>query len=397
MSTRSKSTGHFSTCNKINRKRKAEENQWVPSSEASDTPLIVPTPESSLKHSYIASEVVLGSKFRYQNYFTTPIRVKASPLPEVDWADSADVWQVMLRKELTYTRDPDMFDRHPALHARMRAILLDWLIEVCEVYRLLRESLYLATDFLDRFLSKQSHTSKQQLQLIGITCLFIAAKLEEIYPPKIAEFSYVTDGACTEDEILCQELVILKALNWDLSPVTANSWLNVYLQVANTPDIPGGAAQGFVFPQYSSHAFIQIAKLLDLCILDVESLQFQYSVLAAAALYHNSTQELALFVSGYQWSDIFACVQWMTPFAGTVREQGPLAVKFFTNVPSEDSHMIQTHVVDLKLLEKAQVRRDELKYMDHGSPSDIQAQSIIQLTPPSDKKNHVCSDVNCCS
>ena len=39
-------------------------------------------------------------------------------------------------------------------------------------------------------------------------------------------------------------------------------------------------------------------QLLDLCVLDVESLQFTYSVLAAAALYHSSTRELALSVSG---------------------------------------------------------------------------------------------------
>ena len=34
--------------------------------------------------------------------------------------------------------------------------------------------------------------------------------LQEIYPPKLTEFAYVTDGACTEDEILDQELLILK-------------------------------------------------------------------------------------------------------------------------------------------------------------------------------------------
>ena len=45
-----------------------------------------------------------------------------------------------------------ILDRHSALQPRMRAILLDWLIEVCEVYRLHRETFYLAVDFIDRFL-----------------------------------------------------------------------------------------------------------------------------------------------------------------------------------------------------------------------------------------------------
>ena len=39
-------------------------------------------------------------------------------------------------------------------------------------------------------------------------------------------------------------------------------------------------------------------QLLDLCVLDVEMLQYQYSVLAASALYHISSKELALSVSG---------------------------------------------------------------------------------------------------
>ena len=61
----------------------------------------------------------------------------------------------------------------------------------------------------------------------GFTCMFtLALKAEsvnvmgsnvftifffqEIYPPKLSEFAYVTDGACTENEILDEELLMLK-------------------------------------------------------------------------------------------------------------------------------------------------------------------------------------------
>ncbi len=60
------------------------------------------------------------------------------------------------------------------------------------MYRLHRETFYLAVDFLDRFLGISSNIPKNRLQLIGVTCLFIGAKLEEIYPPKLQEFAYVT-------------------------------------------------------------------------------------------------------------------------------------------------------------------------------------------------------------
>lgn len=124
-----------------------------------------------------------------------------------------------------------MLNHHPGLQPRMRAILLDWLIEVCEVYKLHRVTYFLAVDYLDRYLTSQKNVQKTHLQLIGIICLFVAAKVEEIYPPKIGEFAYVTDGACQESDILQHEILLLQALGWSISPVTPIGWLGVYMQL----------------------------------------------------------------------------------------------------------------------------------------------------------------------
>jgi len=214
---------------------------------------------------------------------------RLSPLPNFSWADPREVWELMLHKDEVYNRNPLLLHRHPSLQARMRAILLDWLSEVCEVYRLHRETYYLALDFIDRYLSSQSDIPKQQLQLLGITCLFIAAKIEEIYPPKLSEFAYVTDGACVENDIINKELVILKALNWDLCPMTVNSWLSVYMQLFASFEKENAVnhdGERFMIPEYSSSFFAQIAHLIDLCMLDIGSLSYNYSVIAATALYH---------------------------------------------------------------------------------------------------------------
>ena len=49
---------------------------------------------------------------------------------------------------------------------------------MCEVYRLHRETFYLATDFIDRYLAKtEEEVPKTRLQLLGVTCLFVAAKV----------------------------------------------------------------------------------------------------------------------------------------------------------------------------------------------------------------------------
>lgn len=121
------------------------------------------------------------SDLRNMTCFMTPStsgQSKREPLPAFNWANGSKVWSIMCYKDqkTLKDRDPELFTRHRTLQPRMRAILLDWLIEVCEVYKLHRETYYLAMDFIDRYLSTHDNVPKNQLQLMGITCLFIAAK-----------------------------------------------------------------------------------------------------------------------------------------------------------------------------------------------------------------------------
>ncbi len=55
--------------------------------------------------------------------------------------------------------------------------------------------------------------------------------------------------------------ITFQALKWDLSPMTTNSWLNVFLQLVNIESLEEKEQNNFVFPQYSQHAFIQIARV----------------------------------------------------------------------------------------------------------------------------------------
>ena len=51
-------------------------------------------------------------------------------------------------------------------------------------FKLVPETLFLAVSFLDRFLSVEV-TTRNSLQLVGITCVLVAAKYEEIYAPSV--------------------------------------------------------------------------------------------------------------------------------------------------------------------------------------------------------------------
>ncbi|EPY79477.1 cyclin E1 [Camelus ferus] len=279
---------------------------------------LIPTPDKE------EDELVYPNSV-YKPQSCTPSR--ASPLPILNWANREEVWKIMLNKEKMYLRDKHFMQRHPLLQPKMRAILLDWL-------------------------------------------------MEEIYPPKLHQFAYVTDGACSGDEILTMELIIMKALKWHLSPLTIVSWLNVYMQVAYLNDF-----YEVLLPQYPQQVFIQIAELLDLCVLDVGCLEFPYGVLAASALYHFSSSELMQKVSGYQWCDIEKCVKWMVPFAMVIRETGSSKLKHFRGVPAEDAHNIQTHINSLDLLDKAQAKKAILSEENRISPLPSGV-----LTPPQSSK-----------
>ena len=51
----------------------------------------------------------------------------------------------------------------------MRALLADWLIEVCAEFLLHRETYYMALNFVDRYLSVKLNVAKSNLQSIGVT------------------------------------------------------------------------------------------------------------------------------------------------------------------------------------------------------------------------------------
>ncbi|XP_059455440.1 uncharacterized protein LOC132185682 isoform X1 [Corylus avellana] len=59
----------------------------------------------------------------------------------------------------------------------MRGILIDWLVEVSEEYKLVPDTLYLTVNLIDRFLSK-NYMEKTRLQLLGVTCMLIASAYE---------------------------------------------------------------------------------------------------------------------------------------------------------------------------------------------------------------------------
>ncbi|XP_057521510.1 cyclin-A2-2-like [Amaranthus tricolor] len=113
----------------------------------------------------------------------------------------------------------------------MRGILIDWLVEVSEEYKLVPDTLYLTVNLIDRYLSG-NYTEKQKLQLLGVTCMLIASKYEEMNAPQVEDFCYITANTYAREEVLKMERKILNFLCFQLSVPTIKTFLRRYMHAA---------------------------------------------------------------------------------------------------------------------------------------------------------------------
>lgn len=146
----------------------------------------------------------------------------------------SDILDYLREAELRNRPKPLYMRKQPDISHSMRTILVDWLVEVGEEYNLQNETLHLAISYIDRFLSIMS-VVRAKLQLVGTAAMFIAAKYEEIYPPEVNEFVYITDNTYTRKQVLRMEQLILKVLTFDLCVPTTTVFLNGFPCVGNQP------------------------------------------------------------------------------------------------------------------------------------------------------------------
>ncbi|GAB6032411.1 G2/mitotic-specific cyclin-B1 [Chamberlinius hualienensis] len=136
-----------------------------------------------------------------------------------------DIYNYLRSLEAQYPVHED-FLRGRKVSARMRSIILDWLLQVAMKFELLPETFYLAIDLFDRYIQiPDEKVSKDNLQLVGITALFIATKYEEMYSPPINDYVFITDKSCGGREIILMEIKMLRALSFFLGKPTALQFL----------------------------------------------------------------------------------------------------------------------------------------------------------------------------
>ncbi|BEI93155.1 uncharacterized protein CcaverHIS019_0507830 [Cutaneotrichosporon cavernicola] len=127
-----------------------------------------------------------------------------------------DAFAYMMELEKSTMPDSKYMENQEELQWKMRQILNDWIVEVHTKFRLLPETLLIAINLIDRFLTART-VSLEKFQLVGLTALFVAAKYEEVICPSVTHFLHMADGGYDVDEILRAERYLLQTLDFDLA------------------------------------------------------------------------------------------------------------------------------------------------------------------------------------
>ncbi|KAJ5149726.1 hypothetical protein N7448_001304, partial [Penicillium atrosanguineum] len=179
-----------------------------------------------------------------------------------------EIFDYLKDLEMVTMPNPQYIDHQHDLEWKMRGILVDWLIEVHTRFRLLPETLFLAVNIIDRFLSAEI-VALDRLQLVGVTAMFIASKYEEVLSPHVANFSHVADETFSDKEILDAERHVLQTLEYNMSFPNPMNFLR-RISKADNYDI-----QTRTLGKY----------LMEISLLDHRFMSYPQSHIAAAAMY----------------------------------------------------------------------------------------------------------------
>ena len=171
-------------------------------------------------------------------------------------------------KNLNFKPNFGYMNQQKDINEQMRAILIDWLIEVHYRFNLKNETLFQTIWIIDTYLSYKQ-ISRAKLQLLGIASLLISCKSQEIYFPQLKDFIDITDGAYKKEELITMENNILKILKFNIVSPTSNDFYNILSKAFNFDKTQ------FYFGRY----------FLESALIDYQMIKYKPSLIAVSCVY----------------------------------------------------------------------------------------------------------------
>lgn len=210
----------------------------------------------------------ISQKHSKKDISEKPMQKQSTVNPQLVESYQDHIFDYVKQRLSLYHIDKHYMQKQKDINTKMRAILIDWLIDVNLKFKLLPQSLFMTMDIINRYLSIKQ-VSRIELQLLGIAALMIVGKYEEIYPPVLKDYVAVCDNAYKREDILRMEAEIIATLKFDLTQPCSFYFLQLIQQKLKIEPQP------LVFVQY----------ILESVLVDLESLKYDSLTIVAGAIF----------------------------------------------------------------------------------------------------------------
>ena len=194
----------------------------------------------------------------------------------------------------------NILKNHKKIKWEDRLHTLCWMMQICEEFAFKRDTFHYACNYFDNYLTFTNEKIKNAkiLELIGITCISISGKIEEVQIPKLKEYANSIDETFGIKDIIDMEQKICLTLGWKLIDININTWLNWYicqwdLYIDSVDDIKEQLLK-FINEEdiiyykktidNSYYNYRKISQLVDIIALDHYSYNFNSRVLMSVCL-----------------------------------------------------------------------------------------------------------------
>ena len=188
--------------------------------------------------------------------------------PQINNEYLLEMYRNLLNEEKELKNLFGYMENQPDINEKMRAMLIDWIIDVHFKFKLKSDTLFLTVWLIDRYLSEKQ-MKRGRLQLLGVTSMLISCKYEEIYSPEVFDFVYITESSYEKKDIINLEFEMLKMLEFNVTIPTSNNFYEIISSLLN----------------FNTQEFYLGKYLLEMFLLDYRSLKYKPSEIANTVCY----------------------------------------------------------------------------------------------------------------
>jgi hypothetical protein len=176
-----------------------------------------------------------------------------------------------------------LFDETNDISPEMRAMVVDWLLEVHQIFHFREKCLFTTVQIIDKYLSKKN-ISIEQFQLLSLTALNIASKQEEVEYPILDNFITISKNTITKKEMIDMENNVISTIDFEILSPTILDFFQLYAAVCNLN--PVEISQGLY--------------IMNIILIDINMLKHKNSILAFVVLKlitkEEKVKELIIFI-----------------------------------------------------------------------------------------------------